>query len=593
MRFSSCCTSISPSTRPTRSSRRAPMSSVSSSFCLSDMRTPRCAAMVSARRLESSMPLSVCSNSGGNLRLVLTYCSNSDISERATASTSRVSRADSDSTTVPVPDSAPSFSSTSVTRERDRPSTSTLIVPSGSFSSCSTCASVPISCRSFAPGASVSADFCATSRMRLSDSIAWSSARIDLSRPTNNGMTMCGNTTTSRSGSTGRSEVSACWVMWAPAVEKSGRDAPGQRYRPGGQRGAQCAPLARLWGVARTDASARWCKRDHARRRLGEAVRRSWNVGANEVARPSADGRGTRGTRQAGGGRRPGSFGPGGLRRGRRRLVDEVRLGLVFDHRLVHHHLAHVFERRQFVHRVEQHRLDDRAQAARASLALERLLRDGGERIRTDLEFDAFHLEQLAELLADRVLRLREDLHQRRFVEFLERRDHRQAADEFGDQAELDQIFRFDFRQDLAHVLLALGAFHLRAEADAAGFRRTLLDDLVQAGERAADDEQDVARVDLQEFLLRVLAAALRRHAGDGAFDELQQRLLHALARHVARDRRVFALARDLVDLVDVHDALLRLLDVVVALLQELLDDVLDVLADVAGFGERRRVGDG
>ena len=51
-------------------------------------------------------------------------------------------------------------------------------------------------------------------------------------------------------------------------------------------------------------------------------------------------------------------------------------------------------------------------------------------------------------------------------------------------------------------------------------------------------------------------------------------------------------LARDLVDLVDVDDAGLRLLDVVVALLQQLLDDVLDVLADVAGFGQRRRVGD-
>ena len=37
----------------------------------------------------------------------------------------------------------------------------------------------------------------------------------------------------------------------------------------------------------------------------------------------------------------------------------------------------------------------------------------------------------------------------------------------------------------------------------------------------------------------------------------------------------------------------LRLLDVVVALLQQLLDDVLDVLADVAGFGQRRGVGDG
>src|SRR6185369_2050953 len=66
----------------------------------------------------------------------------------------------------------------------------------------------------------------------------------------------------------------------------------------------------------------------------------------------------------------------------------------------------------------------------------------------------------------------------------------------------------------------------------------------------------------------------------------------HTLARHVARDRRVVALPRDLVDLVDVHDAALRLLDVVVALLQELLDDVLDVLADVAGFGERGRVRD-
>jgi hypothetical protein len=106
-------------------------------------------------------------------------------------------------------------------------------------------------------------------------------------------------------------------------------------------------------------------------------------------------------------------------------------------------------------------------------------------------------------------------------------------------------------------------------------------------------DEQDVAGVDLQELLLRVLAPALRRHAGDGALDQLEQRLLHALARHVAGDRRVLGLARDLVDLVDVDDALLRLLDVVVALLQQLLDDVLDVLADVAGLGERGGVGDG
>jgi hypothetical protein len=88
-----------------------------------------------------------------------------------------------------------------------------------------------------------------------------------------------------------------------------------------------------------------------------------------------------------------------------------------------------------------------------------------------------------------------------------------------------------------------------------------------------------------------VLAPALRRHAGHGAFDQLQQRLLHALARHVARDGRVVGLARDLVDFVDVDDAALGPLDLVVAALQQLLDDVLDVFAHVAGFGQRGGVG--
>ena len=75
--------------------------------------------------------------------------------------------------------------------------------------------------------------------------------------------------------------------------------------------------------------------------------------------------------------------------------------------------------------------------------------------------------------------------------------------------------------------------------------------------------------------------------AADGALEDLEQRLLHALAGHVAGDRRVLALAGDLVDLVDVDDAGLGLLDVVVGGLDQLEEDVLDVFADVAGLGER------
>ena len=128
-------------------------------------------------------------------------------------------------------------------------------------------------------------------------------------------------------------------------------------------------------------------------------------------------------------------------------------------------------------------------------------------------------------------------------------------------------------------------------EADLAASRAGL-DDLLEPVERAAADEQDVLRVDLDVFLLRMLAAALRRHRGDRALEDLEQRLLHAFAADVARDARILRLPRDLVDLVDVDDAALALGDVEVAGLEQADENVLDVLADVAGFGERRGVGD-
>ena len=132
---------------------------------------------------------------------------------------------------------------------------------------------------------------------------------------------------------------------------------------------------------------------------------------------------------------------------------------------------------------------------------------------------------------------------------------------------------------------------HARAEADPA-VADAPLDHLVELRERAAADEQDVGRVDRQELLVRVLAPALGRHRCERSLEDLQQRLLHALAGHVARDRRVVRLARDLVDLVDVDDPGLGLLHVVVGGLDQLQEDVLDVLADVAGLRERGGVGD-
>src|SRR6202000_3330778 len=68
--------------------------------------------------------------------------------------------------------------------------------------------------------------------------------------------------------------------------------------------------------------------------------------------------------------------------------------------------------------------------------------------------------------------------------------------------------------------------------------------------------------------------------------------LLYAFAGHVAGDRGVLALAGDLVDLVDVDDAGLGALDVVVGGLDQLEQNVRHVFTDIAGLGQRRGVGD-
>jgi len=90
-----------------------------------------------------------------------------------------------------------------------------------------------------------------------------------------------------------------------------------------------------------------------------------------------------------------------------------------------------------------------------------------------------------------------------------------------------------------------------------------------------------------------VLAPALRRHVGHRAFEHLQEGLLHAFAGDVAGDGDVLGGLADLVDLVDVDDAPLGGFEVEVGGVQELQQQVLHVLAHVAGLGERGRVADG
>src|SRR4029077_17480811 len=199
-------------------------------------------------------------------------------------------------------------------------------------------------------------------------------------------------------------------------------------------------------------------------------------------------------------------------------------------------------------------------------------------------EIDALHFEKPLVLLDQGVLRFEQDALERRFVKVFQRRHHRQTADELRDQAVFQKILRLDLAEYLTG-LTVLWSRHLGTKSDrsrtAAGRNRPF-----KPRKRSAADEQDVGGIDLQELLLGMLAAPLWRHRGHGALHDLEQRLLHAFARYIAGDRRIVRLAADLVDLVDIEDAAVSALDIVVCRLQQLEDDVLNILADIAGLGQ-------
>ena len=90
-----------------------------------------------------------------------------------------------------------------------------------------------------------------------------------------------------------------------------------------------------------------------------------------------------------------------------------------------------------------------------------------------------------------------------------------------------------------------------------------------------------------------MLPATLGWDRSDRSLENLEQGLLNAFPGDIPGDRWVLGLAGDLVDLVDVDDPLLGPLDVEVGRLDQLEEDVLDVLADVAGFGQSGGIGDG
>jgi hypothetical protein len=168
--------------------------------------------------------------------------------------------------------------------------------------------------------------------------------------------------------------------------------------------------------------------------------------------------------------------------------------------------------------------------------------------------------------------------------QFLHGGDHRQATDQFRNQAEFEQILGLDE----ARISPIDRSFWLTTLAPKpmawVPVRRLITPS--RPTKAPPTMNKDVGGIDTDQFLLRMFAAALGRHRGHGALDDLEQGLLHAFAGDIAGQGGGIGLAGDLVDLVDIDDAPLGLFDVVISRLQQADQNVFDILADISGLGQ-------
>src|SRR6184192_3854736 len=128
---------------------------------------------------------------------------------------------------------------------------------------------------------------------------------------------------------------------------------------------------------------------------------------------------------------------------------------------------------------------------------------------------------------------------------------HGEPAEQLREHAVLDELLH-------AQAQIALPSA-LGPEADLLVHLR-----LVQIGEGAGADEEDVVGVHLDEIVLVPVLGDVERHEDLAAFEELEERLLNAFAADVAAagaGAQASRAPRDLVDLVDEDDPALGRVD--------------------------------
>ena len=272
-------------------------------------------------------------------------------------------------------------------------------------------------------------------------------------------------------------------------------------------------------------------------------------------------------------------------------IPGQLRRGPLLDALLGDRHLNDCGVGGDIIHDLIHDLLQNGPQAAGSNFPGHRPVGHGLQGLGGKLQFHLVIGQQSLILLHQGVLGLGQNTHHLVPVQRLQGGDHRHTAHQLRDDTVLQQVLGLELCHHLAHIALLL-ALNLGPKAQRA-LIQPVLDDLVDAVEGAAADKEDIVGVNLDKFLMGVLPSALGGHIGYRALQNLQQRLLHALAGHVPGNGRVFALPGNFIHLVDIDNPPLRQLDVVVGGLDQAQEDILHVITHIARLGKGRGVGDG
>ena len=153
---------------------------------------------------------------------------------------------------------------------------------------------------------------------------------------------------------------------------------------------------------------------------------------------------------------------------------------------------------------------------------------------------------------------------------------HRQTSEELGEESVFDEVLGIDLTRRRRFVAKESDRFRVAR--------------LFHVGERAGADKEDVRDIDLDIVVLVPVRGDVERNENLFAFENLEQRLLHAFSADVARSGAgacAAAATCDLVDLVDKDDPVFGRVDVLIRRIEQTSDRHLDILAVVARLGER------